>query len=129
MSEDNVVHVSFGEPGQLELPMPERDPHAAKKLDVFTAFIAVSMVSVTFDPQFEGVSVPEVYADEKALVLNFSHRFHVSDFDYDRDGVRSTLSFRGENFYCVVPWGAVTQLLCHEPRAIAVFDPCAPSEE
>ena len=134
---DNVIRVNFGAPRAPAKPardprqderasydasiIPE-DPLAAKKLEIFSKFIDLGMVSVTFDTRQPGVSVPARFHHQPSLVLNFSHRFFIEDFTYDELAVCASLSFGGQPFYCVVPWAAVKMLHSHHDKSAAVFD-------
>lgn len=129
---DNVIRVNFGAP-RTPAPAPApvvgydaqiipEDLLAQKKLEVFEKFIDMGMVSMTFDTRVPGVSVPPQFRGRPSLVLNFSHRFGLSDFTYDGLAVCASLSFGGQAFYCVVPWASVKMLLSHHDNAVAVFD-------
>jgi hypothetical protein len=143
---DNVVHVDFGArrrvddsggesegAGEIEEVSGEdslqsivesapRDPSDVAKLAVFRQFIEQGKVMVILDATRQGVRVPEPFSDEEQLRLNFSHKFHIDDFAYDERGVRASLSFGGEPFYCIVPWTAVLGLLNHENGSLVVFE-------
>lgn len=132
---DNVIRVNFGAPrtpapaaappapaASYDAQIIPEDLLAQKKLEVFEKFIDMGMVSVTFDTRVPGVSVPPQFRGRPSLVLNFSHRFGLSDFTYDGLAVCASLSFGGQAFYCVVPWAAVKMLLSHHDNAVAVFD-------
>lgn len=136
--QDNVIHVNFGqprdvveehEPASVEAlgqtshvfeQLPE-DPLAAKKLEVFEQFIGKGMVSVTFETQAQGVDIPVQFRSRPRLMLNFSHKFFIEDFGFDGGGVRASLSFGGQPYLCLIPWGAVSMLLCRHDNAVAVF--------
>ena len=136
--QDNVIHVNFGQPSEVvsqqtpaqvetigQAPdafehLPE-DPLGAKKLEVFEQFIARGMVSVTFDTQAQGVDIPVQFRTRPRLMLNFSHKFFIEDFHFDAIAVCASLSFGGQPYFCVIPWGAVSMLLCREDNAVAVF--------
>lgn len=136
--QDNVIHVNFGqsseptvdhEPAAVESighmavdaePLPD-NPLAQKKLQVFEQFIAKGMVSVTFDTQARGVDIPVQFRTRPRLMLNFSHKFFIEDFSFDSGAVRASLSFGGQPYLCVIPWGAVSMLLCRHDNAVAVF--------
>ena len=60
-----------------------------------------------------GVSVPSTLAAEPQLNLDFSHRFGLADFVYDERGVRASLSFNRQPYFCEVPWSAVYSLFSH----------------
>ena len=83
------------------------------KFSTFAQLITQGTVMVTLDARHAGTSVPTRFAKDPQLALNFSHRFGVADFAYDRAGVRCTLTFQGQPFFCVVPWTAVYGMRSH----------------
>lgn len=89
------------------------DPSASEKHAVFSRFAEQGKVMVTLDARRPGVSVPPSLASEPQLNLDFSHRFGVADFAYDARGVRASLSFNRQPYFCEVPWSAVYSLLSH----------------
>lgn len=122
---DNVVHVAFGAVKKSVIP---EDPIAAEKLEHFTRLIDAGMVLVSLDTRKPGVSIPEGFRGDPQLGLNFSHRFGISDFDYDEQGVRATLSFQGNGHYCDIPWGAVFMLRSYVTDEVALFPDTVPPE-
>lgn len=96
------------------------------KLKVFEGMIEEGMVMVTLDTRVPGVSVPAKFRGLPELRLNFSHLFHIDDFDYDTEGVRASLSFDGKRYFCDVPWPAVFMLYSHETGEVLVFEPSTP---
>ena len=141
-AEDKVVRVDFGarrrigqeearqiderqaldETSRQEAPVDET---AVAKLAIFRQFIDRGMVMVTLDATRPGVHVPDRFAHDEELRLNFSHRFGVDDFTYDTHGVRGSLSFGGVPFYCIVPWSATLALYSHPDQALVVFEESA----
>ncbi|WP_158542437.1 ClpXP protease specificity-enhancing factor SspB [Lujinxingia litoralis] len=124
---DNVVRLPFGRPEpvtsvaeSVEVPV---DPQAGAKLALFTRLIDEGMVMVILDPRVEGVQVPPQFYGQPELRLNFSHDFHLVDFDYDVQGVRGSLSFQGKRFFCNIPWVAIHMLYAHESGEGYVFEP------
>lgn len=96
------------------------------KYELFCHMIDDGMVMVTLDSRFAGVDVPQGFRNDPELRLNFSHRFHIDDFAYDEDGVRASLSFDGERYFCDVPWASVFMLYSHETAEVVVFEPNEP---
>lgn len=119
-SDDNVVHVAFG-PKPTPPEPDSKSPHG-----VFKRMIEDGMVMVTLDPRVEGTVVPAEFKEHPELRLNFSFHFQLPDFDYDADGVRASLSFKGVRKLCDIPWEAVFMLFCHETGEFAVFEPPLP---
>lgn len=105
--EANVVRVDF----RARVPPP--DPSASEKLAVFSRFAEKGKVMVTLDARRPGVSVPSRFADDPQLNLDFSLRFGLADFAWDPRGVRASLSFQRQPFFCDVPWSAVYALYSH----------------
>ena len=68
------------------------------------------------------------YAGELQLNLNFSHKFGVADFFYDDDGVRCSLSFQGQPFFCDIPWTAVWGLTSHADGERVLWPDSLPAE-
>lgn len=90
------------------------------KLDVFSRLVQAGMTQVYFCPKGESVAVPTDYKIHDVMVLNFSHRFG-TPLEYDEQGIRQTLSFRGVEHDVVVPWLAVrTMRLAAEENNQAV---------
>lgn len=105
----NVVRVDFK---RAQRTSPS-DPLAPQKFAVFSRFIAKGKVMVTLDARRTGVTVPSHLAHESQLNLDFSERFGLSDFVYDERGVRASLSFNRQPFFCDVPWASVYALFSH----------------
>jgi hypothetical protein len=57
--------------------------------------------------------VPAQFRDEAQLNLDFSEKFGLADFVYDERGVRASLSFQRQPFFCDVPWSGVYMLFSH----------------
>lgn len=104
------------------------DPWAAKKLEAFQRLIDEGMVLVNFDARRPGVSVPPHHRGDPQLGLNFSLRFYVDDFAYDEKGVRASLSFHGEPYFCEIPWSAVFMLRSHVTDEVFLFPSSVPEE-
>lgn len=141
--DDNVVRLDFqnkqagsdadtetgAEHSLGELPSDEAVDADRAKFEVFRRMIEEGMVMVTLDTRIEGVEVPPKFEGLPELRLNFSHMFHIDDFDYDSDGVRASLSFDGTRYFCDVPWESVFMLYSHESGDVVVFEPTESPEE
>lgn len=119
---DNVVRVDFAAKRPKPAPPPTRTqppaavelgPERPEKLRMFARLIERGMVMVTLDARTGLARVPSKLAGELQLNLNFSHRFGLEDFDYDDDGVRASLSFGGQPFFCDLPWSTVYGMTSH----------------
>lgn len=120
----NVVRVDFKR-AQRSSPS---DPLAPQKFAVFSRFIAKGKVMVTLDARRTGVTVPSHLADEPQLNLDFSDRFGLSDFVYDERGVRASLSFNRQPFFCDVPWSSVYALFSHADNERLTWARALPQE-
>lgn len=103
----NVVRVDF------RARAAPHDPSASEKHAVFSRFVEKGKVMVTLDTRRPGVTVPPRFSEEPQLNLDFSQRFGLADFAYDARGVRASLSFQRQPFFCEVPWSAVYSLYTH----------------
>jgi stringent starvation protein B len=119
---DNVVRVDFAAKRPKAPPKPTRTqppaaaelgPERPEKLRMFARLIERGMVMVTLDARAGGARVPPKFAGELQLNLNFSHRFGLADFEYDDNGVRASLSFGGQPFFCDLPWSTVYGMTSH----------------
>lgn len=143
---DNIVRVDFGraravtEETAAEKPRAKQvktaappkkseagvlsfgDPRAYERLRLFSEWIAGSKVMLVVDATRDDVQVPAQFKNNPETRLDFSLRFGIADFVYDRESVRCTLSFGGKEFYCVIPWAAVLMMYAHETRAVVFFD-------
>lgn len=135
-SSSKVVHFDFAarkkiapaeknEPVEPEAPP---DPLSQEKLTVFTSWIEQGMVMVTLDARRSDVKVPAKFQKDIQLNLNFSHRFGIQDFAYDARGVRASLSFQGQTFFCNVPWSSVYALRSHVTQEMKVWPGSIPTE-
>lgn len=120
----NVVRVDFK---RAQRTQPS-DPLAPQKFAVFSRFLSKGKVMVTLDARRPGVSVPAHLAQEPQLNLDFSERFGLSDFMYDERGVRASLSFNRQPFFCDVPWSAVYALFSHVDNERLTWAKALPQE-
>lgn len=122
---DNVVRVAFGAARPIRA---DACPRAAEKLAAFTRLVDAGMVLVHLDTRVPGARVPPQYAGDVQLGLNFSHRFGLGDFVFDDVGVRASLSFQGQPFFCDVPWSAVFMMRSYVTDDVALFTESMPRE-
>lgn len=76
----------------------------------FKSLLEHGIVQVALDPKTPGVVVPPMYLHDDSLTLNFSNGFRIEDFIHSNYGVQASLTFKGNSFFCVVPWAAVGML-------------------
>ncbi len=103
------------------------DRHAEKRQKLLE-LLGRGMVMVHLDARREGVRVPPAHADNHALALNLSYRFHLPDFQVDEHGVQASLSFNRQRFPCVLPWSAIFALRSHTDDSFHVWPGDVPSE-
>jgi len=77
------------------------------KKEFFSRALQGGIASLYLVPTTKGVVVPEQFMGAPELVLNYSYRYHIADFNFDDERVVASLSFGGFPFQCVVPWDAV----------------------
>lgn len=123
---ENVVQVNFGGPAVAQDESSETNPDA--KLRIFIDMIETGMVGITVDARRAEVQVPFRFRDESQLVLNFSHKFYLDDFEYDDYGVRATLSFQGHPSFVDIPWSAVWMLRSQQDGTTIVIPEDIPPE-
>ena len=122
---DNVVRVAFGAAKPMRA---DACPRAEEKLAFFSRLIESGMVLVNLDTRVPGAVVPSQFAGDVQLGLNFSHRFGLSDFEYDTRGVRASLSFQGQPVFCDVPWSAVFMIRSYVTEDVSLFSESMPRE-
>ena len=91
---------------------------SAHKLAHFERMIGQGIVMVMLDPTQPGVVLPDSLLGHVSLNLNFSLKYGLKDFVYDKQGVRATLSFSKRETFCIVPWTAVFGLRLDEENFI-----------
>lgn len=77
------------------------------KRDFFSKALQGGIASVYLDPRLVDVKVPENFKGQDVLILNYSYRYHVADFDFDDEKIVASLSFNGVPRQTTVPWDAV----------------------
>lgn len=87
-------------------PPPDKHELMLKLLEHGSVFMHL-------DPRREGVNVPLHFRSQSQLVLQIGLNFPIPirDLEIDADGVRCTLSFNRQPFYCIVPWSGVYALV------------------
>lgn len=104
-----VIHVDFANKRVLRKEVRSHRPAglAKDKLSYFAQLIDEGMTSIVVDGRAPNTRLPAHLRGQPSVVLNWSHRFELPDFEYDEKGVRGTLSFKGEAFTTNVPWRSV----------------------
>jgi|LNFM01.1.fsa_nt_gb hypothetical protein len=103
-------------------PPPDKHELMLKLLEHGSVFMHL-------DPRREGVIVPQFLRDRSQLVLQIGLNFPIPirDLEIDKDGVRCTLSFNRQPFYCIVPWSGVYALV-GEDGQVTVWPSDLPAE-
>jgi stringent starvation protein B len=83
------------------------------KHELMLKLLEHSSVFMHLDPRREGVVVPLHFRSNPQLVLQIGLNFPIPsrDLKIDATGVRCTLSFNRQPFYCIVPWSSVYALV------------------
>lgn len=122
--------------GKKESEIPPDEVHQLNhkqikqaKREFFSKALQGGIASLYLDPRVEGVIVPEKLKGSPTLVLNYSYRYHIADFDFDDERVVASLSFGGFPFQCVVPWDAVIGIGNQAESTFYSFVPHAPHVE
>lgn len=117
-----------GDSPSIDEELADLDPSARAKLEVFSDYIERGMVMVTVDARPVGVRVPNHLKGELQLNLNFSHKFFIDDFAYDGRGIRASLTFRGQPYFCDLPWASVWMMRSMVDGAVVVSPEDVPEE-
>jgi stringent starvation protein B len=94
------------------------------KRDAFNAFFGEGWVSIHLDARREGVEVPDEFAVNRHLVLQYgqSMPIPIPDLKVDDDGITATLSFSRTPHRTFVPWAAVYIVACNDGRGILYYE-------
>jgi stringent starvation protein B len=89
------------------------------KYELMLTLLESGSVYLHLDPRREGVNVPEWFKEKSQLVLQIGLNFPIPirDLEIDERGVRCTLSFNRQPFYCIVPWSSVYALIAEDGQA------------
>jgi stringent starvation protein B len=90
------------------------------KKEVALALLERSSVYVHLDPRLAAVVVPAWFKKQPQLVLQIGLNMPmpIPDLCLDDEGVTCTLSFKGQAFPCVVPWGSVFAMVGEDGRGM-----------
>ena len=99
----NVIHVDFSKKKQtLETKKP--DKLSSEKLDYFLDLLDRGKTQTLVNSDSPTVRVPGHLKKNPALLISWSYKFGLPDFEIDEFGVRGTLTFKGEPFHVDLPW-------------------------
>lgn len=82
------------------------NPSPEEMVEHFSNLLDRGMAQLLIQPD-RAIVPPYLQEEGEACLLNFSYKFGLDDFVFDRIGVTATLSFNKEPFYCIIPWNAV----------------------
>lgn len=99
-----------------------------QKRELFDRLMQAGVTALHLDPRRSGVQVPGHLTQQSWLVLNWSHRYQISDFHYDEHGVQGSLSFARQPFFCRVPWDAVFAITDESRKAGKIWEDELPSD-
>jgi stringent starvation protein B len=90
------------------------------KKEVALALLERSSVYVHLDPRQAAVVVPAWFKKQAQLVLQIGLNMPmpIPDLCLDDEGISCTLSFKGQAFPCVVPWGSVFAMVGEDGRGM-----------
>jgi stringent starvation protein B len=94
------------------------------KREAFLAFLREGWVSLHLDARRSGVAVPDSFAAEPHLVLQYGRNMPIPipDLDVTDQGVSATLSFSRTPCLTHVPWSAVYVVACTDGRGILYYE-------
>ena len=126
--EGKVIHVAFGGVREVEKEVEPASDLSIQKFGVFSDLIENGVVMVTLDTRADGVQIPAQFDGMPQLHLNFCYDYQIPDFDFDDHGIRASLSFGGQNYFCDIPWDAVYMMRPEEDLEGMVFPASLPEE-
>jgi len=103
-------------------------PNDRLKRETLIALLDDGMVMVHLDTRRDGVDVPEQHRGHPALALNFSRAFRLDVFEVGPFEVVASLSFQGEVYRCVVPYGAIFSMTSKVDGQSRIFSDALPPE-
>lgn len=103
----NILEKKLPEPPPDEIHHVTLEQMRIAKKEFFSRALQGGIASLYLDPRVQGVTVPDRFRGSPTLVLNYSYRYHIADFNFDDEKVVASLSFGGMPFQCIVPWDAV----------------------
>lgn len=106
----DLYTIDFKKGRAVSVQKAPQSTQSKEKQEFFTKLINAGLTLTKFDPNSPGVQIPAFLKKEEAVALKWSHKFGISDFSYDSNGISATLSFNREPFYCVVPWEAISDI-------------------
>lgn len=103
-------------------------PSLPPKKDVALALVERSSVFLYLDPRRDGVVVPPWFRKQPELILQvgLNMAIPIPDLRFDDEGVSATLSFKGSQFFCVVPWPSVFAMRGEDGRGMIWPDDLPP---
>ncbi|MEY3014690.1 MAG: hypothetical protein RIT45_3425 [Pseudomonadota bacterium] len=96
---------------------------------VFGELLELGVTALHLDARIDSVRVPPWLRDRGWLVLNYSYRYNIADFEFDDQGVFASLSFGGRPFPCWVPWSAVFAISDAEQQRLLLWPERIPADQ
>ncbi len=109
-----------GDPGGVIQLVDLTTLEVVTKPEIFGRTLEGGVTALFFDGTADGVMLPAQLRGQRQVILNFSWRYNVSDFTFDGQEARASLSFGGVPSLCVVPWHAVW-CIANDARSDAWF--------
>ena len=105
-------------------------PRPSEKRRVLTELLRGQSVYIYLDARRPGVLVPEYLAGTPDLLLQIGYAMArpIPDLKLDAAGVSGTLSFRGQPFFCRIPWPALYGMVGVDNSLGAIWDAEVPAE-
>jgi stringent starvation protein B len=112
MTVDEFVQLVGKQPNDvasIDALVDEDDASAPDKKRTLEALLARGPVLVHVDARRAEVAVPPRFRADPSLVLRFGYHLTpaIGDLTVDDEAIAGTLTFAGQPFRCILPWGAV----------------------
>jgi stringent starvation protein B len=93
----------------IDALVDEDDASAPDKKRTLEALLGRGAVLIHVDARRPEVSVPPRFRADPSLVLRFGYQLTpaIGDLTVDDEAIAGTLTFGGQPFRCILPWGAV----------------------
>ena len=78
-----------------------------EKRQRLVALLDEGLVTIALDATHPEVDLPPHLMNQRQVILNLSHRFHLDVFDIGPYGIQASLSFGGVPYHCVIPYQAL----------------------
>jgi len=112
MNEHQVIHVDFSKKKVKEVQLFKHElPSGNKdKLEYFSSLVHSDLVTTVVEGHPDNI-IPPRLKGEKTFSLEWSHMFHLPDFEYNEGGISGTLRFGGKPFFTKIVWDAIRVII------------------